>query len=185
MPPKEDFTANLDTQAKAQLKAIEDAAFALGVKAENERLVTLQLKDLAEATAAGAKTERERIRAVEAAGAGMAAHDKLVAEMKYDGSTTGPQAAEKLLAAEKASREARLSTMRSEAPKPVPNPPAPEPAGNESAYDPTQIGLKARQYRTEMEAKGVKISAREAADHVLAEAGLKVGTDPAIPAPRK
>lgn len=131
-----------------------------------------------EGLAEGAKVERERIQAIEVAGAGMPGHEKLVQELKYDGKTTGSQAAEKILAAEKASRETRLSTMRSEAPKPVPNAPAPAPAGKESDYNPTEIAAKARQYSAEMEHKGIKVSAREATDHVLAEGGFKVGTEP-------
>jgi hypothetical protein len=173
-----------DEEKKAQerIKAIEDAAFERGKTAgiaEGTQLADQSYKSLVgKALIEGVAAERERIQGVEAAGAGMPGHEKLVHDLKYDGQTTASQAAEKILAAEKAGREARLSTMRSEAPKPVPNPPAPAPAGKESDYNPAEIAAKARQYSAEMEHKGIKVSAREATDHVLAEGGFKVGTEP-------
>lgn len=178
----------MDKTPEQQIKAIEDAAFergkAEGIKAEQTRVAGTFEEIEKRARTEGTKTERERIRAVETAGAGMPAHEKLVQELKYDGATTGPQASEKILAAERANREARLSNIRSEAPKPVPHAPAPAPESKEADYSPVEIGRKAQQYRAEMEHKGVKISAREATDHVLAEAGLKVGTEAALPAAR-
>lgn len=47
----------------------------------------------------GAQKERERIQAVEAQS--LPGHEKLIAELKYDGVTTGEQAAVKVLAAER------------------------------------------------------------------------------------
>jgi hypothetical protein len=178
----------LTEEAKIQIKTIEDMAFnrgkAEGVKAEAERLAAIHTPALGAAKAEGVKAERERIQAVEAAGAGMPAHEKLLQELKYDGATTGAQAAEKILAAEKTVRETRLANIRAEAPKPVPHAATPPPAGKETEYNPVEIGVKARHYRTEMEQKGIRISAREATDHVLAEGGFKVGTEAALPPAR-
>lgn len=167
-----------------QIKALEDAAFSRGKaegRAEEGKDIGIALRDaLNQGRLEGADSERARIEAVEAAGAGMPGHEKLIQELKYDGKTTGQEASQKILAAEKASREARLANIRAAAPNPVPHAAAPAaaPAEKESAYNPVTIARKARQYRTEMDQKGVKISAREATDHVLEAEGLKVGTEP-------
>ena len=55
----------------------------------------------AEGMAAGAKAERERIQAIEAEADGLPGHEKLVASLKFDGKTTGEQAATAILRAEK------------------------------------------------------------------------------------
>jgi len=67
---------------------------------------------------AGATAERNRIKDVEAQT--LPGHEKLIAGLKFDGKTTGPEAAAQVLAAERAIRESRLSALESEAPKPVP-----------------------------------------------------------------
>lgn len=76
----------------------------------------------------GAKAERERIKAVEAQA--LPGHEKLIAGLKFDGTTTGEQAALKVLAAEKTNRENRLSALEAEAPKPAP--PSTEPSASTS-----------------------------------------------------
>ena len=66
----------------------------------------------------GAKTERERIQAVE--DQLIAGHEDLVAGLKYDGVTTGDQAAVKILAAEKAARAQVLDNLNNQETPPVP-----------------------------------------------------------------
>ncbi|MFA6148658.1 MAG: S49 family peptidase [bacterium] len=68
----------------------------------------------------GANLERDRIRDVEAQS--MPGHDALIAELKFDGKTTGEQAAVQILSAEKQVRAGKLSAIRSDAPAPVPQP---------------------------------------------------------------
>lgn len=166
MEPKEGkevfLTPEVQAEIQDELDAIKAEAFGRG-KAE------------------GAKLERERIQAVQAAGAGMPGHEKLVQEMMFDGQTTAGQASERILAAEKANRETRLEQIRTSAPKPVPAAAMPAPPSKDAAYDPNQIAQKARVHQAEMAAKGITISTREAVDHVLTAQGLKVGTEPVIP----
>lgn len=59
--------------------------------------------------AEGAAAERARIQAVESNA--IPGHEQLVAEMKFDGKTTGPEAAQRILQAEKAARETKLSAI--------------------------------------------------------------------------
>lgn len=64
-----------------------------------------------------AEEERERIKAVEAQA--MPGHEDLITSLKFDGKTTGPEAAVKVLAAEKSARGDKLDAMRKDAPEPV------------------------------------------------------------------
>ena len=65
----------------------------------------------------GATAERERIQAVEAQA--LPGHQALLQELKFDGTTTGPQAAERILGAENAKRAKAVEDMKAEAPAPV------------------------------------------------------------------
>ncbi len=77
---------------------------------------------LAEGRAQGAADERARIQAVE--GALIPGHEALVAGLKFDGKTSGGDAALAVLAAEKRVREANATALAGDAPKPVlQNPP--------------------------------------------------------------
>jgi hypothetical protein len=115
---KLDLTQELDKEAKVQLKSIEDAAFergkAEGIKTENQRAAAAQ----AEAMALGAKTERERIQAV--LDVSLPGHEALVQELAFDGKTTAPEAAQRVLAAEKTARDRRLANLKADAPPPAP-----------------------------------------------------------------
>lgn len=62
----------------------------------------------------GAESERVRIKAVEESA--LPGHEELIASLKYDGKTTGEQAAVKVLQAEKALRETRLSEYKADTP---------------------------------------------------------------------
>lgn len=72
----------------------------------------------AEARAAGAKAEQERVAAVRAQS--MPGHEALIEKLAADGKTTGPEAAMAVLAAERAAVEARgKAFVEGDAPKPV------------------------------------------------------------------
>lgn len=68
----------------------------------------------------GAKQERERIQSVEEKL--MAGHETLIQSLKFDGKTTGAEAAVKVLAAEKASRTQMLANLKADAPAAIPMP---------------------------------------------------------------
>ena len=61
----------------------------------------------------GAEEERARIKAVEAQT--MPGHEKLIAALKFDGKTTGPEAAVQVLNAERTKRAATLGDLEADA----------------------------------------------------------------------
>lgn len=82
----------------------------------------------------GAERERTRIKAVRAQH--LAGHEKLIEACMFDGSTTGEQAAAKVLEAERTKRGQTLEALYAEAPKPVPaseGSDAPSPSGGNEA----------------------------------------------------
>lgn len=87
-----------------------------------------------DASAAGAKAERERIQAVEAAA--LPGHEELIATLKFDGATSGPEAASKVIDAEKSKRTQALATLRNDSPQPVEHAPAPAAKPAASQEDP-------------------------------------------------
>jgi len=76
----------------------------------------------AEGFKAGAEAERARIQAVEEQL--MPGHEELVAKLKFDGKTTGEQAAVQILAAEKKKLGGIAADLKTDAPKTAPNSPA-------------------------------------------------------------
>jgi ClpP class serine protease len=80
--------------------------------------------------AEGAAAERARIQDVQAQAQGFPGHDDLLAEMIADGKTTGPQAAVRILAAERAQGADRLKALYADAPAPLPHTVAPEDAAD-------------------------------------------------------
>jgi hypothetical protein len=70
---------------------------------------------------AGSEAERARIQAVEEQA--MPGHEDLVAKLKFDGKTTGPQAAVQILAAEKRQLGAIAADLRADAGRPTTNSP--------------------------------------------------------------
>ncbi|OPY15234.1 MAG: putative signal peptide peptidase SppA [Syntrophus sp. PtaB.Bin001] len=70
---------------------------------------------LAQGKEEGALQERSRIQAVEAQS--LPGHEALIATMKFDGKTTGEQAAIAILAAEKSQRETMLSKIKTDSPQ--------------------------------------------------------------------
>jgi len=71
----------------------------------------------------GSEHERKRIQGVEAQL--IPGHEKLIAGLKYDGKTTGPEAAVKILEAEKNLRSGIVSNLASDAVKPIAQPTPP------------------------------------------------------------
>lgn len=65
----------------------------------------------------GAQQERQRIKDVESQA--LAGHEALIAQLKFDGKTTGPEAAVQVLAAERAKSANRLDTLRQSVAAPV------------------------------------------------------------------
>lgn len=66
---------------------------------------------------AGAEAERQRIKDIEAQA--MPGHEALISEIKFDGKTTGPEAAVRILQAEKATRGKKLEDIRADAPNAI------------------------------------------------------------------
>lgn len=85
---------------KAEFPAIAEALIAEGKEAGNTD---------------GAAAERKRIQDVEAQA--MPGHETLIASLKFDGKTTGPEAAVQVLAAEKKKAGAMLTDIIHDAPK--------------------------------------------------------------------
>lgn len=87
---------------------------------------------LASLQAEGAAAERARILAVHAQATGFPGHDALVADMMADGATSGPEAAVRILAAERELGARRLEALRAAAPAPLPHTIAPDDADADS-----------------------------------------------------
>lgn len=114
-PPKGDTPVMEITLEKIKQ---DYASIAEALRAEGKQQAEGNLAEkIAQAKNEGAEQERKRIQEVEAQA--MAGHEALIAELKFDGKTTGPEAAVKVLAAEKQKCSNHLQTLRNEAPKPV------------------------------------------------------------------
>lgn len=137
----------------------------------------------------GATAERERIKAVEAQA--MPGHEALIDTLKFDGKTSGPDAAVQVLAAEKAKKGDRLAALRADATAAnVPHAAAGDKNDNQDddpdneddddeeaksaaiqkAGGPAAVAAKAREHQQKMRREGVKVSTAEAVAHVLKEA---------------
>lgn len=149
------LTDELRAQLAPQIKTLEDAAFFQGKKA-------------------GEEAERERIKAVEAQGENLPGHEKLIQEMKFDGKTTGPEAAVKVLAAEKTKKAARVADIRADAPTPVPagaiDPARPE--GAAKKVDPNALAKEAEVYQKQQAKEGNDVSMVDAVKFVYQRAGV-------------
>jgi len=89
----------------------------------------------AEGRVAGAAAERARIQAVE--DQLIPGHEALIATLKFDGVTTGPEAAVAVLGAEKSLRNRALADRRADAPEPVQHAAAPVDRIAQPAVDPS------------------------------------------------
>lgn len=94
------------------------------IEAEAADIVAaIRAEGVAAGTQQGAAAERERIAAVESQL--MPGHEALINTLKFDGKTTGPEAAVAILAAEKRARADALANLRADTPPVVNNPPPP------------------------------------------------------------
>ncbi|MNY47281.1 hypothetical protein D3C86_1825390 [compost metagenome] len=78
--------------------------------------------------------------------AALPGHEELIASLKFDGKTSGPEAAAQVIGAEKSKRAGALADIRSSAPEPVPNaltPPAAPAAVKEDPEAPLEERAKA------------------------------------------
>lgn len=94
---------------------------------------------VSEGREAGAADERARILAVEAQL--LPGHETLIAQLKADGKTTGPEAAVQILSAERATCAARAKDIGKGAPAPVPHAAAPN---DKPAADDTSLPIDER-----------------------------------------
>jgi hypothetical protein len=99
---------------------------------------------LAEGAQQGAATERARIQAVEAAA--LPGYEAVIAALKFDGKSTGGDAALAVIAADRAARNANAAALAAEAPPAVPQAaanPMPAAAGAEDESAPIDERAKA------------------------------------------
>lgn len=135
---------DLEKEATEQVKALETAAFERGrldgLAQGREEIRASMNGCIGVARNEAAEQERERIRAVEANA--LPGHEKLITELKFDGKTTGPEAAQAVLTAEKTKRERVLANLKGDAPAPVPD--VPEPAPTNAAAEEANLPLEDR-----------------------------------------
>lgn len=150
------LTDELRAQLAPEFKALEETAYAKG-KSE------------------GASAERDRIKAVEAQGENLPGHEALIQEMKFDGKTTGPEAAVKVLAAEKTKKAERVRDIRADAPKPVPASAIDDPTKQETGgkkKDHNELAKEAKEYMAMRAKEGVEVSNIDAVKFVYQRAGV-------------
>ena len=104
----EGVAENINNLREVNLKLVEDAKI---VGHDQGKIV-------------GAQAEMQRIKDVEAQSKGLAGHEKLVLELKYDGKTTGPEAAVQILAAERAKLALISTNIQDDAPPVLDSPPS-------------------------------------------------------------
>lgn len=139
--------ADLDTAVREAQAASHQAGFSAG-KAEGLTL--------------GAEQERKRIQDVQAQV--LPGHHALVQSLMFDGMTTGPEAAVRVLAAERAGKQTKLEQFFADAPQPVPSAeaPAPQPKTDEGQRDKLIKEIQAREQCT-YEAAALKASKEQPA----------------------
>lgn len=126
--------------------------------------------------AEGATAERGRILGIEALA--MPGHEKLIADLKADGTTAPDQAAARIIAAEKAKGNQRLDAIRgvetetgkvAAAPLPTTGKPAAPGAEKDVRAAAAADAGKAREYIAAQAKLGITVSAAEAVAHVSKE----------------
>jgi hypothetical protein len=140
-------------------------------------LTKLKDESFAKGKEEGATAERERIKAVESHS--MPGHEQLVAALKFDGKTTGDQAAAKILQAEKEKKTSKLTEIRNGAPAAVEQVPtdaeklaADKKDDKTKTVDAVALAREAKAYQAEQLAKGNKIEMIEATEFVYKRAGV-------------
>lgn len=110
-----------------QLKDVKAKAFAEGQEAgikkareEAQAELTKVQTDMSKAKDIGANEERARIQAIEEQAKGFPGHEDLIAKLKFDGKTTGDQAAVQILAAERNLKTKYRENLEGDAPPVVP-----------------------------------------------------------------
>lgn len=147
--------------------AIQNAITQASATARTEAEAALPEK-LAAARQEGAEAERGRILAVQ--GNSMAGHEKLVAEMVADGKTTGPEAAQRILTAEKAKVAQVNADLATDAPPAAPAAPADIAAAGKTEPNAKELAKQAQAF-VDSEAKaGRKVSYADAVKHVMSQA---------------
>jgi hypothetical protein len=146
------LTPEMRAKFAPELKAMQDDAFAKG-------------------RTEGATAERERIKAVESHS--MVGHEALITEMKFDGKTTGPEAAVRVLNAHKEKNASKLADIRRDAPVAV----AAQATEGEKTDagkkpDANELAREAKAYHTQQAAAGNPISMIEATEFVYKRAGV-------------
>lgn len=144
---------------------VANALIAEGRKATDDSVTAAK----ADARAEGAKSERERIVAV--LDQSMAGHEKLVKELAFDGKTTGPEAAVKVLQAERSKGVQRLADLNADAAGAANVPVVDASDKTKVNLPPAEIASRARAYQDAEAKAGRKVSDAEAVDHVLKETG--------------
>lgn len=146
-----DGVSTLDGVISALKQRAAGVAVSSQPKAEGEAMdresILAQAPELAEAfRAEGATAERQRILDVEAQN--LPGHEALIASLKADGKTTGPEAAAQVLAAEKQKLAGLAQSIAADAPQPVAHAAAPEatPAAKDER---TALHEKAKQYQAD------------------------------------
>jgi capsid assembly protease len=103
----------LDEKTKAEFERGLAEGKAAGIATASTTAATEIERVKAEAVTAGATAERERIKAVEAQA--LPGHTALIASLKFDGKTTGPEAAVEVLAAERTIRGNKVIELAADA----------------------------------------------------------------------
>jgi ClpP class serine protease len=107
---------------------------------------TLRTEFTAAARIEGATAELARVKAVLAEGEGMKGHQALVMQLALDGKTTGAEAAQAILAAERGALAKAAQSHAEDAPKPAPSAPAKD---DSEAPTRAQLAAKAEAYAAE------------------------------------
>ena len=180
--PAEDETDTVEALSagvalSAEVPTFNDEEIAMSLTMEKVKAEAPEVaRAIAEEAAPAASTaERERIRSVMALS--RPGFEALVNEMAFDGKTTGPEAAVRILFAMDAKRDAKLDALRSDGHAVAAVPAAatdvtaaeaaPAPAAE---MNPRDVSRKAREFIAAQAAIGNKMSEAEAVAHVLGDA---------------
>lgn len=114
-----------------------------------EQLEAARAEGHSQGMAAGRTAELARVQAVFAEGKGMKGHEGLVMQLALDGKTTGPEAAQAILAAERQHLEAAAKAHADDAPKAPPAGAAPAGGSEAKGESREQQAARARAYAAE------------------------------------
>jgi hypothetical protein len=166
----------LDEKTKAEFERGLAEGKAAGIASASATATTEIERVKAEAGTAGATAERERIKAVEAQA--LPGHTALIASLKFDGKTTGPEAAVQVLAAERTIRGNKAADLAADAGTGVDASAADAAkeaaalaaAGAKAEVDPKVMAAKITAHVAAAEKDGRKLSVSQAAAEIEAAA---------------